>query len=95
MSKDSQEDSARERLHTAIRDLLDESEIPVCWCLTIDVAGPESRYIAHRSGGGHDGNEHPTLWAAVGMLQTSADLALAKHREICAPIEGDIEESGS
>jgi hypothetical protein len=60
-------------LHEAIQACLGDGEIAVCWTLTIDVAGPDdTRYLAHRAGGGADGHSHPSLWVALGMLLASA-----------------------
>lgn len=69
-------DEAKQRVHEAIQDWLDDDEIAICWVLTIDVAGPaETRYLAHRAGGGIDGDDNPMAWTALGMLQASARLA--------------------
>lgn len=69
-------DEARRRVHEAIGGLLDEGEIALSWCLTIDVAGPDQiRYLAHRSGGGIDGTDSPMAWTALGMLRASVGLA--------------------
>lgn len=69
-------DEARKRVHEAIGGLLDEGEIAIAWTLTIDVAGPgDTRYLAHRAGGGFDGNEGPMAWTALGMLRASMKVA--------------------
>jgi hypothetical protein len=40
------------------------------------VAGPDdTRYLAHRAGGGHDGHSNPMAWAALGMLRASMKVA--------------------
>lgn len=73
---------AQRLVHDALEAFLSENEIAVGWTLTIDIAGPdERRYLAHRSGGGHDGTESPTMWTAAGMLQASADVARAQLAE--------------
>jgi len=60
---------AKQQVHEALADFLDEGEIAVSWCLTIDVAGPDGiRYLAHRAGGGADGQDTPMAWTALGML---------------------------
>lgn len=59
-------------VHQALGGFLHEGELAIAWTLTIDVAGPdEVRYLAHCSGGGIDGTEAPTDWAALGMLRSS------------------------
>ena len=68
--------SAQRAVHKALAEYLDEGEIAISWVLTIDVAGPDQvRYLAHRSGGGADGTDSPEAWTALGMLQTSTDMA--------------------
>jgi hypothetical protein len=63
---------AKAAVHEAIGGLLDEGEIPVSWVLTIDVIGPnDTRYLAHRSGSGVNGENTPMLWEALGMLRAS------------------------
>lgn len=63
-------------VHRAIDSLLDDGEIAISWVLTIDIAGPDdTRYLAHRAGGGHDGTEGPMAWTALGMLRASVILA--------------------
>lgn len=69
------EDATR-AVHEAIGGYLDEGEIAIAWTLTIDVAGPDdTRYIAHRAGGGIDGTNAPMVWTALGMLQASVGVA--------------------
>lgn len=71
--------SAKARVHEAIGGLLEEGELAISWVLTIDVAGPDSsRYLAHRAGGGADGEDNPMAWTALGMLQASARVAEAQ-----------------
>lgn len=66
----------QETLHRAIQNILDEGEISVNWILTIDVAGPNDiRYLAHRSGGGVDGNDSPMIWHALGMINAAKVVA--------------------
>lgn len=63
-------------VHEAIGGYLDEGEIAVAWTLTIDVAGSnDTRYLAHRAGGGIDGTGGPMVWAAVGMMRASLGVA--------------------
>jgi hypothetical protein len=70
------DEEARRRVHEAIGGLLNEGEIAVSWVLTIDVAGPDStRYLAHRAGGGADGDDLPMAWTALGMLRASVGVA--------------------
>lgn len=62
-------DDARRRVHEAVGGLLDDGEIAVAWTLTIDVAGPnDTRYLAHRAGGGIDGAESPSVGVAEAQL---------------------------
>lgn len=69
-------DAAAKAVHEALAGYLDDGEIAVSWCLTIDVAGPDGvRYLAHRAGGGAEGTDGPMAWAALGMLRVSAQLA--------------------
>jgi hypothetical protein len=59
-------------VNDALAGYLDEGEIAIGWCVTIDVAGPDgARYLAHRAGGGIDGSERPTMWAVLGMLRAN------------------------
>lgn len=83
-------DEARRRVHEAIGGLLDDGEIAISWCLTIDVAGPDDvRYLAHRAGGGHDGTDNPMAWVALGMLQASVVVAEAQVFEMTGPFDDD------
>jgi hypothetical protein len=69
-------DEAMMRVHDAMAGLLDEGELVSQWVLTMDVVGPDdTRYLAHRAGGGGDGLDRPTAWTALGMLEASAQLA--------------------
>lgn len=90
--------SAHERVHAAIQeDLLDDGEIAVSWVLTIDVAGPEdTRYLAHRAGGGHNGEDGPMVWTALGMLRASVGVAERQLEEMTfdAPSDEDEDEDG-
>lgn len=87
------EEAAQHAVHQVIGGLLDEGEIAVAWCLTIDVVGPDDvRYLAHRAGGGHDGTEAPTVWAARGMLQASADVAADQLRDCTFDTDDDEED---
>lgn len=84
--------SAQQAVHEALKGYLDEGEIAVHWCLTIDVAGQDGvRYLAHRAGGGHDGSENPTIWAARGMLEASADVAADQLRDSTTDFEDEDE----
>ena len=84
-------ESAQRAVHEALAGMLDDGEIAVGWCLTIDVIGPNDvRYLAHRAGGGADGTENPTAWAALGMLQASVDVARDQIRDCTC--EADAEE---
>lgn len=69
-----------EQVHQAINQaFLDDGEIAINWVVIIDIAGTDdSRYLSHRSGGGHDGNDAPTAWAALGMLRSGVLLAEAQ-----------------
>lgn len=90
------DEDARRAVHEALKGYLDEGEIPISWCLVIDIAGPdEVRYLAHRAGGGHDGNDLPMAWHALGMLQAGIDLARDQLRAMVAdpddPDDDDVE----
>ena len=66
-----------EQVHQAISEaFLDDGEIAINWVVIIDIAGPDdTRYLSHRAGGGHDGTDGPTAWAALGMLRSGVLLA--------------------
>lgn len=88
----SEADDTRRAVHDAISALLDDGEIAVSWALTIDVAGPDdTRYLAHRSGGGIDGDEHPTVWSALGMLRAAVQVAEDQLRD-CTYTPDDEDE---
>jgi hypothetical protein len=78
------------RLHEAIQDYLDEGELALSWVLTIDVAGPDgTRYLAHRAGGGAEGQDSPMVWTAFGMLRASA--AVAEQQLLSSTRDADDE----
>lgn len=86
------EDEAARALHEAVGGVLGDGEIAIAWTLTIDVAGPnEARYLAHRSGGGIDGTDHPQVWTALGMIRASLQVAEDQLRD-CTVDEDDDEE---
>lgn len=88
----SREDAAQ-RVHEALGAYLDEGEIAIGWCLTIDIAGPDDRrYLAHRAGGGHDGTDSPMAWAALGMLRASMQVAENQMRECTHDAEDEDDE---
>lgn len=79
------------QVNDAVAGYLDDGEIAVCWILTMEVVGPDRRrYLAHRAGGGHDGSETPTVWAALGMAESFTDDARRQLRTFSA--DGDDEE---
>lgn len=83
--------TAQCKVHDAIGRLLNEGEIAIGWTLTIDVAGPaNTRYLAHRAGGGIDGGSPPTAWTALGMLRAGAQVAEAQLAG--ATVDHDDEE---
>lgn len=85
------DDEAKAKVHEAIGGLLDEGEIVIHWVLTIDVAGTnDTRYLAHRAGGGHDGSDNPMAWTALGMLEAS--VGLAKHQLLDMTVDTDDED---
>lgn len=85
------DEAAKQRVHEAIRDYLGDGEIPICWVLTVDVAGPnETRYLVHRAGGGIDGSDNPTAWTALGMLEAGA--ILAKDQVLAFTVDEDHPE---
>lgn len=86
---------AQQAVHAAIGRMLDDGEIAVSWVLTIDVAGPDdTRYLAHRAGGGFDGNDRPMAWTALGMLSAGVGMAQDQLREMTVDTDDDEEGSG-
>jgi hypothetical protein len=62
-----------------LQGLLPAGHLALSWVAVVEVAGPDGlRYIAHRAGGGHDGDSAPTAWAALGMLTAGAAVAEAQ-----------------
>ena len=87
------DEDAQRAVHEAIEALLDEHEIAISWVLTIDVAGPDDvRYLAHRAGGGADGNDNPMAWTALGMLRASVGMAEEQLREMTFDSDDEEEE---
>lgn len=85
-------EDAQRAVHEALAGYLDEGELAVGWCLTIDVAGQDDvRYLAHRAGGGFDGTDSPMMWTALGMLQASVDVARRQLAD-CTSSTDDEEE---
>jgi len=81
---------AQQAVHEALRLYLGDDELAVGWCLTIDVAGPDdTRYLAHRAGGGHDGTNSPMIWTALGMMRASCQVAEEQLRESTTDTEDD------
>jgi hypothetical protein len=79
-------------VHDALRGYLEDGEIAVHWAVTIDICRPDGgRYLAHRYGGGIDGNDSPMAWVALGMLQAGADGARDQLREGSTDVE-DVED---
>lgn len=88
-----EDDDAKARLHQAIQGLLDEGELALTWVLTIDVAAPDDiRYLAHRAGGGINGQDNPMAWHALGMLQASAKLAEQELLDATYAVDPDIDD---
>lgn len=86
-------EDAQRHIHDAIQATLPEGEVLVTWTLTADVASIDGgRYLAHRAGGGDDGNTSPTPWTALGMLRSSVEVAgrqvLENTRDPDPPIVG-------
>lgn len=80
-------------LHEAIQGHLEPGELAISWVLTVDVAGPDNtRYLAHRAGGGADGHDNPMAWTALGMLQASATVAEAQLLNMTGDSLDDEEE---
>lgn len=79
------DEDAHRKVHEAIGALLEDDEFAMSWCLTIDVAGPDNtRYLAHRAGGGADGTDGPMVWTALGMLESSVQVARDQLRDCTA-----------
>ena len=86
------EQEAQAKVHEAIGGLLDEGEIAIAWTLTIDVAGPDdTRYLAHRAGGGIDGNSSPMMWTALGVLRARVGVAV-RQLAACTRAHEDDDE---
>jgi hypothetical protein len=90
-------DDATREVHEAIKGLLDDGEIPIKWTLVIDVVGSEdTRYLAHHSGGGHDGTDAPTVWDVLGMAESFLISTREEARDCTHRLEDvddeDIEE---
>jgi hypothetical protein len=84
---------AQKAVHEALQGYLQDGEIAVHWTLTIDVAAQDDvRYLAHRAGGGVDGTDMPTAWAAAGMLQASSDVARRQLEAMTGPVEDEDDE---
>jgi hypothetical protein len=89
-------EEARREVHEAIGGLLDEGEIVVAWTLTIDVAGPDDvRYLAHRAGGGHDGQDASMAWTALGMLRASMKCAEKQLQDCTDDFDDEDGDDGS
>jgi hypothetical protein len=83
-------EQAQRSVHEGLAGFLDEGEIAISWLLVIDVAGQDGkRYLAHRAGGGIDGQEQPTIWGAAGMLTCALDEARGQMSDATEPPEGD------
>lgn len=81
---------AQREVHAALQHFLGDNEVPIAWTLTIDVAGMGGgRYLAHRAGGGLDGQEAPMTWVALGMRQAAADDARDQMRGITVDADSD------
>jgi hypothetical protein len=86
-------DEAQARVHEAIGGLLEEGEIAVSWSLTIDVAGPDdTRYLAHRSGGGLDGCDSPLVWHVLGMQAAAVRVTEDQLSDCTIDADGDENE---
>lgn len=85
--------TAQSAVHDALAGYLDEGEIAIAWTLTIDVAGPDGeRYLAHRAGGGHDGTSEPQVWAAIGMLTASLQVAEDQLRDCTVDVDDEDDD---
>ncbi len=75
-------DEAARQVQDALAQYLGTDELVIGWCVVIDIAGPDDRrYLAHRAGGGHDGQDSPMAWTALGMLRASAQCAEDQLRQ--------------
>lgn len=78
-------DLGRPGIHKAIQEALDldeEGDLLLSWHLTFEAVMPDGRrWLGHRAGGGHDGNEAPQIWAAIGLLEASL---ASCHRQLDA-----------
>lgn len=83
-------DNSGRVVHEAAKGYASEGEIVVNWVMTLEIARPDGgTYLAHRSGGGIDGDENPSIWAALGMLEASVDLARCQLRECSDDADDD------
>lgn len=58
--------------------------------LVIDVVGLNGgSYLAHRHGGGADGNEPPAMWTEAGMLAAALDGVRAQIHDSTVEAEPD------
>lgn len=84
---------AHRAVHEALGGLLDEGEMVVAWTVTIDVVGPDdTRYLAHRAGGGVDGDDGPMVWSALGMLRASVQVAEDQLRDCASGADDDEDD---
>lgn len=78
--------SAKANVQTAAQELINDGEIIVGWCIVLEVVRPNGdRYLAHRAGGGQDGEQLPPMWTELGMLQAAANNVAADIRASTAP----------
>lgn len=85
-------EAAQRAVHKALLGYLDDDEIAIDWVLTVHVQnGAGVSGLLHRAGGGMDGGNGPSAWAALGMLQASSDVARDQMKAMTAPDGKDAE----
>lgn len=85
-------EAAQRSVHAAVLGYLEDDEIAVDWVLTVQVQNSDGvSGLLHRAGGGMDGSNGPSAWAALGMLQASSDIARDQMKAMTAPGGQDAE----
>ena len=89
--------SPQQAVQEALQEYLNEDEIVVAWTVTMEVMSlTHGRFLAHRTGGGGDGQDAPTTWALYGMrgaaLDSSANDLRRGIRRIEHPDDADEED---
>lgn len=70
MSPDPQ--SQRQSLHAAIQSAFKDEGLVVGWTCAVELTDGEHKALTSISGGGHDGEDEPTVWQQIGMTKAIA-----------------------